>query len=134
MDINPLSDVLENIFFHSVGWLLFCWWFPLLYKNILVWCSSICLLFLLFPLPGAIYPIKYCYKQCPKLCCLCFHLHFMVMGLTFKSLIHFEFILLCDVRWSSFILLHVSVQFSQHCILNKIFLAHLWACLLSVEY
>ena len=36
---------------------LFCWWFPLLYKIFLVWCSPICLFFLLFPLPGKMYPI-----------------------------------------------------------------------------
>ena len=46
---------------------------------------------------------------------------FMVSGLTFKSLIHFEFILVCGLRrWSSFIFLHVSVQFSQHHLLNKL--------------
>ena len=39
----------------------------------------------------------------------------MVLGLTFKSLVHFEFILLCGVRrWASLILLHVSVQFFQN--------------------
>ena len=40
---------------------------------------------------------------------------FIVSGLTFKSLIHFEFIFVYGVRrYSSFILLHVVVQFSQH--------------------
>ena len=40
---------------------------------------------------------------------------FMVLGLTFKSFIHFECILVCGIRrWSSFIFLHISVQFSQH--------------------
>ena len=39
---------------------------------------------------------------------------FMVSGLTFRSLIHFEFIFVCGVRkYSNFILLHVTVQFSQ---------------------
>ena len=43
---------------------------------------------------------------------------FIVSGLTFRSLIHFEFIFVYDVRkCSNFILLHVAVQFSQH---------HLW--------
>ena len=37
---------------------------------------------------------------------------FMVLRLTFKSLIHFELILVCDVRrWSSFIFLHI---FDEH--------------------
>ena len=50
---------------------------------------------------------------------------FMVSDLTFKSLINFEFILIYGVRkWSSFIFLHVSVQFSQHHLLNRSFLPH----------
>ena len=49
----------------------------------------------------------------------------MVSGLTFKSLIHFEFILAYGVRkLSSFIFLHVSVQISQYHLLNKLSLAH----------
>ena len=40
---------------------------------------------------------------------------FVVSGLTFSSLIHFEFIFVYGVRkCSNFILLQVSVQFSQH--------------------
>ena len=40
---------------------------------------------------------------------------FMVSGLKMKSLIHFELISVYGVRkWSSFIVLHVVVQFSQH--------------------
>ena len=40
---------------------------------------------------------------------------FIVSGLTFRSLIHFEFIFVCGIKeCSNFILLHVAVQFSQH--------------------
>ena len=40
---------------------------------------------------------------------------FIVSGLTFKSLIHFEFIFVYGVRkCSNFILLPVDVQFSQY--------------------
>ena len=40
---------------------------------------------------------------------------FIVSGLTFRYLIHFEFIFVCGVRkCSSFILLQVVDQFSQH--------------------
>ena len=43
---------------------------------------------------------------------------FIVSGLTFRSLIHFEFIFVYDVRkCSSFILLQVVEQFSQHYLL-----------------
>ena len=46
---------------------------------------------------------------------------FMVLGLIFKSLIHFELILVRGIRrWSSFSFLNVSVQFPQHHLLNKL--------------
>ena len=46
---------------------------------------------------------------------------FIVSGLTFRSSIHFEFIFVYGVRKSSnFILLHVTVQFSQHHLLKKL--------------
>ena len=63
---------------------------------------------------------------------------FMVSSLTFKSLIHFEFILVYGVRrWSSFVFLHVSVQFSQHHLRNKLYLAHCIArflCQILIDY
>uniref|UniRef100_A0A8P0TSM4 Uncharacterized protein n=1 Tax=Canis lupus familiaris TaxID=9615 RepID=A0A8P0TSM4_CANLF len=41
--------------------------------------------------------------------------------LTFRSFIHFEFIFVYGEReWSSFILLHVDVQFSQHHLLKRL--------------
>ena len=50
---------------------------------------------------------------------------FIVSGLTFRSLIHFEFIFMYGVRQcSNFILLHVAVQFSQHHLLKRLFLPH----------
>ena len=58
---------------------------------------------------------------------------FMVLGLTFNSLIHFAFILVGGTRrWSRFIFLHVSVQFSQHHLLSKLSLAH-GMCLLPLS-
>ena len=89
----------------------FCWWFSLLCKNFLVWCSPTCLFFLLFLLPEEIYQKKHCYEQCPRFYCLFSSGVFILLSLTFKSLIHFEFILVCGVRRSSFIFLHGSVQF-----------------------
>jgi len=41
--------------------------------------------------------------------------NFIVSGLPFRSLIHFEFLFVYGVRkCSNFFLLHVAVQFSQH--------------------
>ena len=46
---------------------------------------------------------------------------FIVSGLTFRSLIHFEFISVYGVRkCSSFILLQVVGQFSQHRLLKRL--------------
>ena len=45
---------------------------------------------------------------------------FIVSGLTFRSLIHFEFIFVYGIRnCSSFILLQVVDQFSQHHLLKR---------------
>ena len=50
---------------------------------------------------------------------------FIVSGLIFRSLIHFEFIFLHGVRKCSyFILLHVAVQFSQHYLSKRLPLPH----------
>ena len=50
---------------------------------------------------------------------------FIVSGLTFRSLIHFEFIFGCGVKKCySFILLCVAVQFSQHHLLKSLSFSH----------
>ena len=50
---------------------------------------------------------------------------FMVSSLTFKSSVHFEFVLVCGVRrWSSFTFSHVSAQFSQYHLLKRLSLPH----------
>ena len=50
---------------------------------------------------------------------------FIVSGLTFRSLIHFEFIFVYDVRkCSKLILFHIAVQFSQHHLLKRLSLPH----------
>ena len=50
---------------------------------------------------------------------------FIVSGLMFRSLIHFEFIFVYGVRkWSSLILLQVVDQVSQHHLLKRLSLIH----------
>ena len=52
---------------------------------------------------------------------------FIVSGLTFRSLIHFEFIFVYGVRKGcNVILLHVAVQFSQKHLLKRPSLPHLY--------
>ena len=49
----------------------------------------------------------------------------IISGLILRSLIHFEFIFIYDVRkCSNFILLNVAVQFSQHHFLKRLSLPH----------
>ena len=51
--------------------------------------------------------------------------NFIVSCLTFRSLIHFEFIFVYGViECSNFILLHVAVQFTQHHLLKRLSLLH----------
>ena len=50
---------------------------------------------------------------------------FIVSGLIFRSLIHFDFIFVYGVKkCSNFILLHVAVQFPQHCLLKRLSFLH----------
>ena len=55
----------------------------------------------------------------------CLFIFFIVSGLIFRFLIHFEFIFVYGVRrCSNLILLHVTVQFSQHHYLKRLSLPH----------
>jgi len=50
---------------------------------------------------------------------------FIFPGLIFRSLIHFEFLFVYGVKnCSNFILLHVAIQFSHHCLLKRLALPH----------
>jgi len=49
---------------------------------------------------------------------------FTISGLTFRSLIHFEFIFAYGIKCSNFILLYVAVQFTQHHLLKRLPLPH----------
>ena len=52
----------------------------------------------------------------------------VVSGLTFRSLIHFEFIFVYGVRkCSNIIVLHVAVQFSQHQLIEEAVFAPLYS-------
>ena len=56
---------------------------------------------------------------------------FMVSGLTFMFFIYFQFIFVLTIRkWSSFILFHVAVQFSQQHLLKRLSFPHCISCLL----
>ena len=51
--------------------------------------------------------------------------NFIVSDLTFRYLIHFEFLFVYGVRkYSNYILFHVAVQFSEHHLLKRLSLTH----------
>ena len=51
--------------------------------------------------------------------------NFIMSGLTFTSLTHFEFLFVYGIReCSNFILLHITVQFSQHHLLKRLSFLH----------
>ena len=64
---------------------------------------------------------KYCYDLCESVLVMFSSVSFMVSGLRFRFLIHFEFIAVCSIReCSNFTLLHVAVQVSQHHLLKRL--------------
>ena len=86
---------------------------------------SHCLFLLLFPL---LWEVDHRGSSCDlgqRVFCLFSSRSFIVSGLTFRSLIHFEFIFVYGIRTcSSFILLQVVDQFSQHHFLKRLSLIH----------
>ena len=67
----------------------------------------------------------FCFDLCHWVFCLFSSKSFIVSGLPFRSLIHFEFIFVFGIRkCSNFILLLVAVQFSQHHLLKRLSLSH----------
>ena len=104
----------------------FCWWFPLLCRSFLIWCNSR-LFLLLLPVLLVSYLKNHCQNQCqgPLFFLMFSSKSFIVSGLAFRSLIHFEFIFVYGVReCSNFILLHVAVQFNQHDLLKRLSFLH----------
>ena len=126
MEINPLSvDSLAKIFSHSVGCLFILFkvsfavqkLFSLIRSHLFIFVFTVMTLrggsemFLSF-MSESVWPM-FSFRS------------FIVSGLISRSLIHLEFIFVYGVReCSHFILFHVTVQFSQHHLLNKLFFLH----------
>ena len=73
----------------------------------------------LLPVPLVLYPRNNCHIQSCELCVLSFLLRIYCLGLTFRPLIHSNFCKWCEVRVNS-ILLHMTIQFSQHHVLKRV--------------
>ena len=82
---------------------------------------------LLFPLVWEVGHRGFCCDLCQRVSCLFSSKSFIVSGLMFRSLIHFEFIFVYGVRkCSSFILSQVADQLSQHHLLKRLSLPPLY--------
>ena len=124
-EINPLSVAsFAIIFSHSEGCLFTLLMVSFVVKKLLI-LIRICLFLLLFPVFWEVGHRGSCCDLCWSVLPMFSSRSFIVSGLTFRSLIHFEFIFVCGVRKrSSFILLQVVNQFSQHHLLKRLSLLH----------
>ena len=87
LDINPVSDIhFANIFSHFVGCLFICWWFPLLCRSFLVWCSPTCWFLCFF----VFLPLLFCQtqKSCQEQCqgAFCSFLEVLCFQVLYSSL------------------------------------------------
>ena len=114
-EINSLSVALfAIIFYHSEGYLSTLLIGSFIVQKLLSLVRSHLLILLLFPLPRKVGHIGSCCDLCQSLLSMFSSSSFTVSGLTFRSLIHFEFVFVYGViKCSSFILLQVVDQFSQ---------------------
>ena len=124
LEINPLLvDSFANIFCHSVGCLFVLLMILFTLQTLLSLLRSH---LFLFSLLSEVDQKRYCWNLCQRVFCLMFSSKsFIVYGITFRSLIHFEFIFMYSVReCSNFIILYVAVQFSQNHLLKKMYFLH----------
>ena len=109
LEVNPLSVTsFANIFFHFVCCLFILFIISFVVQKILSLIRPICLFLFLFSLLWEVDLRRYCCGLCQQVFFLFSSKSFIVFGLTFRFLIHFEFIFVCDVQeCSNFIILHV---------------------------
>ena len=127
LEINSLSVVsFAIIFCHSEGCLFTLFIFSYAVKKLLslIRFHLFVFVFIFITLRGGCKKILVRFVSKNVLLIFSFE-SFIVSGLTFRSLIHFEFIFLYGVRkHSNFNLLHIAVQFSQHLLLKRLCLPH----------
>ena len=127
MEINPLSVAsFANIFSHSDGCLFILFMVSFAVQKLLSFIRShlFTFVFISISLGGGSKKILLwftSYNVPPTFSSKGFIVH----GLTFRFLIHFEFIFMYGVReCSNFFLLHVAVQLSQHHLLKRLYFLH----------
>ena len=104
----------------------FCWWFHLLCRSFIVWCSPISLFFFLYFLCPRKHISKNLLWEMSEMLLPMFSSRiFMASQLTFKSFIHFEFIFMYGICWwSSFIYSQYLSNFSKHHLSKRLSLLH----------
>ena len=121
LDINSLSVIsLTNIFSPSVGCLLILFMVSFAVQKLLSLIRSHLFIFAFIPFTLGDGSKKTLLHLCQSILLLFSSRRYIVSNLTFRSLIHFEFIFVYGVtECSNFTLLHVVVQFSQYHLLNE---------------
>ena len=99
LEINPLSvPFIENVFFHSEGCLFVLSMVSFAVLKLLHFIRSHFLIFLKFSLTWEVGQKRSCCNLCQSALPMFSSKSFIVSGLTFRSLIHFEFIFVYGVR------------------------------------
>ena len=127
LDVNPLLDKsFTNIFSHNVGCLLVLLMVSFAVQNLFSWYSPTCSLLILFPLPEEMCSGKSCSCLYSRDFFLCFlFCEFYAVMMYVQAFVPFPVYFCVGVRqWSSFILLHVAVQFCQYQLLNRLSFPH----------
>lgn len=115
LDINPYG---LQIFSYSLGSLLICRLFLFLCSSFFVWCNPTKWI---LPLLLVVISNKLLPRPMSKSFFYILSLrNFIFVGLSFKSLIHFEWYKI----WSNFIFLYTVTQFSQHHLQKRLFIPH----------
>ena len=127
LEINPsLGASFVNIFSHAVGCLFILFMVSFAVQKLLSFIRSqlFIFVFIFIALWGGLNKILLQFMS-ESVLPMFSSTSFIISNLTFRSLIHFEFIFVSGVReCSNFILLHVTVQCSQHHFLKRLSFLH----------
>ena len=134
LKIKPLLVTsFANIFPHSVGCLFILFMVPIAVQKLISLIVSHLFIFAFIFIDLVEWPQEILVWLSENVLPMMSSRNFMVSYFVFKSLSHFEFILLHSVRvFSSFIDLHAAVQLSQHHLLNRLFFSY-WTVLVTVD-
>ena len=126
LDLSPLLvTAFANIFTYSVGCFFILSIVCFAMEKLLSLISSNLFIFTSISFALGEGSKKNCYNLCWKVFCLFSYNYVIVSCLTFRSVIHFEFIFVYGVsEYSNFIILYVAVQFYQHHLLKQLLFLH----------